>query len=59
GLNYYPDNLLAPLDESKVNMDNIIPSMVRDSFNLGATYRGKRYLLPFDWGTEAITFDSE
>jgi len=59
GPNYYPDNLLAPLDESKVNMDNIIPSMVRDSFNLGATYRGKRYLLPFDWGTEAITFDSE
>lgn len=58
GPNYYPDNLLAPLDESKVAMDNIIPSMVRDSFNLGATYRGKRYLLPFDWGTEAITFDS-
>jgi spermidine/putrescine transport system substrate-binding protein len=59
GPNYYPDNLLAPIDESKVHMDNIIPSMVRDSFNLGATYRGKRYLLPFDWGTEAITFDSE
>ncbi|MDF1748892.1 MAG: extracellular solute-binding protein [Alphaproteobacteria bacterium] len=59
GPNYYPDSLLAPLDEKKVHMDNIIPSMVRDSFNLGATYRGKRYLLPFDWGTEAITFDSE
>ena len=59
GPNYYPDSLLAPLDESKVKMDNIIPSMVRDSFNLGATYRGKRYLLPFDWGTEAITFNSE
>ncbi len=40
GPNYYPDSLLAPLDESKVKMDNIIPSMVRDSFNLGATYRG-------------------
>ena len=59
GPNYYPNNLLAPLDESKVAMDNIIPSMVRDSINLGATYRGKRYLLPFDWGTEAITYDSE
>ncbi|RED54182.1 extracellular solute-binding protein [Aestuariispira insulae] len=58
GPSYYPDQLLAPLDESKVNMDNIIPSMVRDSINLGAQYRGKRYLLPFDWGTEAITFDS-
>jgi len=58
GPNYYPHDLLAPLDESKVEMGNIIPSMVRDSINLGATYRGKRYLLPFDWGTEAITFDS-
>ena len=58
GPNYYPDNLLATLDESKVAMDKIIPSMVRDSINLGATYRGNRHLLPFDWGTEAITFDS-
>ena len=58
GPNYYPHGILAPLDESRVNMENIIPSMVRDSINLGATYRGKRYLLPFDWGTEAITFDS-
>lgn len=58
GPNYYPDGLLAPLDEAKVHMDNIIPSLVRDSINLGATYRGKRYLLPYDWGTEAITFDS-
>jgi len=58
GPNYYPHNTLAPLDESRLNMDNLIPSMVRDSINLGAMYRGKRYLLPFDWGTEAITFDS-
>jgi len=58
GPNYYPDALLQPLDESKVAMDKIIPSMVRDSLQLGASYRGKRYLLPFDWGTEAITFDS-
>lgn len=59
GPNYYPDGLLAPIDESKVAMDRLIPSMVRDSLSLGATYRGKRYLLPFDWGTEAVTFDSE
>lgn len=59
GNNYYPDNLLAPLDEAKlVNADNLIPSMVSDSVKLGGTYRGKRYLLPFNWGTEAITFDS-
>lgn len=59
GPNYYQYDLIAPLDESKVAMDRLIPSMVRDSINLGATYRGKRYLLPFDWGTEAITYDSE
>lgn len=59
GPNYYPDGLLAPIDESKLNNGgNLVPSMVNDSIQLGATYRGKRYLLPFDWGTEAITFDS-
>jgi len=59
GNNYYPDGLLQPLDEEKlVNAGNLIPSMVRDSVVLGGTYRGKRYLMPFDWGTEAITFDS-
>ena len=50
---------LAPLDESKLNVDAVIPSMMRDSIQLGAVRRGKRYLLPFDWGTEAITFNSE
>ena len=50
---------LAPLDESKLKVDAVIPSMMRDSIALGAVRRGKRYLLPFNWGTEAITFDSE
>ncbi|MEP3278431.1 MAG: extracellular solute-binding protein [Stappiaceae bacterium] len=59
GNNYYPDDLLAPLDDAKMtNAGNIIPSMVKDSVELGATYRGKRYLMPFNWGTEAMTFDS-
>ncbi|KZL18873.1 Spermidine/putrescine-binding periplasmic protein precursor [Pseudovibrio axinellae] len=58
GANYYPDGLLAPLDENKLKVDAIVPSMMRDSVKLGGTYRGKRMLLPFDWGTEAITFDS-
>ena len=58
---YRVDNkmLLQPIDESKVDMDNIIPSMVRDSIQLGAVQDGKRVALPFNWGTEAITFDSE
>ena len=52
------DFLLAPIDESRVNMDNIIASMVRDSIQLGAVQRGNRLGLPFDWGTEAVTFNS-
>jgi spermidine/putrescine transport system substrate-binding protein len=51
--------LLQPIDESKVNMDNIIASMVRDSIQLGAVQDGKRVALPFNWGTEAITFNSK
>ncbi len=59
GNNYYPDGLLQPLDESRLaNVGNVIPSMMDDSVALGATYRGERMLLPFNWGTEAITFDS-
>jgi len=52
------DYLLMEIDESRVDMDNIIPSMVRDSISLGGVQRGKRLALPFDWGTEAITFNS-
>ncbi|MEZ5791047.1 MAG: extracellular solute-binding protein [Nitratireductor sp.] len=59
GNNYYPDGLLAELDETKmVNAGNLIQSMVNDSVKLGGTYRGKRMLMPFNWGTEAITFNS-
>ena len=50
--------MLAPIDESRVNMDNVIASMIRDSIQLGAVQRGKRLGLPFDWGTEAVTFNS-
>ena len=60
--NYKDDSgnfLLQPLDESRLSMDGIIASMVRDSIQLGGVQRGKRLALPFDWGTEAVTFDSE
>ena len=60
-LNYRGDGddfLLAAIDESRVNMDNIIASMVRDSIQLGGVQRGNRLGLPFDWGTEAVTFNS-
>ena len=54
-----PDGIwLAPIDEKRANLSAVIPSFLRDSIQLGAVYRGKRYLIPFDWGTEGITFDS-
>ncbi len=59
GPNYYKDNLLAEIDENKFEANRVIPSIYRASINLGATNRGKRYLVPCDWGTEAITWNNE
>ena len=50
---------LAPIDETRANLKAIIPSFLRDSIQLGAVYRGDRYLIPYDWGTEGITFNSK
>ncbi len=58
GPRYYADDLLQPIDESKIKTDAIIPSIYRDTVTLGGVHRGKRYVLPWDWGTEGITFDS-
>ena len=58
GPNYYKDDLLQEIDEKRFNADRVIPSIYRHSITLGAARRGKRYLVPFDWGTEAITYDS-
>ena len=58
GPNYYGDNLLQPIDESRFMVDRVIPSIYRASIELGATHRGKRYLIPHDWGTEGMTWDS-
>ena len=59
GPNYYKDNLLAEIDEKKFQVGQVIPAIYRASINLGATNRGKRYLIPCDWGTEAITWNSD
>lgn len=56
--NYDEGNLLAEIDESKLKVDRIEPTLWRSSLELGAAHRGKRYLVPFDWGTEGITWDS-
>ncbi|UTW13180.1 extracellular solute-binding protein [Marinobacterium rhizophilum] len=55
---YYSLDLLQPLAENRLALGNIAPTMLASSLELGATHGGKRYLLPFAWGTEAITLDS-
>ena len=55
---YDDGNLLQPIDESKVKVDRIEPALWRSSVKLGAVKRGTRFLVPFDWGTEGITYDS-
>ena len=52
--NYDDGNLLAEIDESKLKVDQIEPALWRSSLELGAAHRGKRYLVPFDWGTEGL-----
>ena len=55
---YDKDNLLQPIDESRLEVDRVVPALWRSSISLGAVGRGTRYLIPFDWGTEGITYDS-
>ncbi len=55
--NYVEANLIQPIDESKVEWDRCIESAVEGSKTLGAVVAGKRYQVPTDWGTEALTFD--
>ena len=51
--------LLQPLDETKIKVDAVIPAMWESSKSLGAIHEGKRYAAPFNWGTEAIAYDTE
>ncbi len=55
---YDEGDLLQVIDESRVKVERIEPALWRSSLSLGAARRGKRYLIPFDWGTEGITYDS-
>lgn len=50
--------LLMPLDEGKINVAGVIPSMWESSARLGAVHEGKRYAAPFNWGTEALCVDT-
>ncbi|MHA1599710.1 MAG: extracellular solute-binding protein [Alphaproteobacteria bacterium] len=55
---YDDGDLLQPIDEAKVKTDLIQSALWRSSVKLGAVKRGTRYLVPFDWGTEGMTYDS-
>jgi spermidine/putrescine transport system substrate-binding protein len=51
---------LAPVDESKIaNLKQIQPSFLEQTKELGATKDGKYYALPYDWGTEALAYNTE
>jgi spermidine/putrescine transport system substrate-binding protein len=51
---------LAALDEKKIpNLGNIFPNFMTESERLGAVRDSKWYALPYDWGTEALSFNTE
>lgn len=56
---YAEFDLLQPIDESKVNVKGVIPSIWESSKQLGGVQNGQRYNLPFNWGTESLAFDTE
>jgi spermidine/putrescine transport system substrate-binding protein len=54
------DDLYQPVDLGKVkNASKLIPSMLKASEELGGVIKGKRYGLPFDWGTEGISYNTK
>jgi spermidine/putrescine transport system substrate-binding protein len=53
---YVEYDLLQPIDEHRVNLDKVIPSVVQGSGPMGGTVQNRRYLVPTDWGTEALAF---
>jgi spermidine/putrescine transport system substrate-binding protein len=56
--NYDEGGLLSEIDESRIKIDQIQSALWRSSLRLGAAKRGKRHLIPFNWGTEGMTYDS-
>jgi spermidine/putrescine transport system substrate-binding protein len=51
---------LGVLDFNKIpNLKNVYPSFMEQSAGLGAEVGGKWYALPYDWGTEALSYNTE
>jgi spermidine/putrescine transport system substrate-binding protein len=52
--------LYQEIDESKIsNLNNLETAFYEKSKELGGVIRGKRVGLPYDWGTEAIAWNTE
>ena len=41
------------------NLEQVNPSFLEQTKQLGATQDGKYYALPYDWGTEALAYNTE
>ncbi|WP_320033932.1 extracellular solute-binding protein [Halarcobacter sp.] len=59
GQQWYKHRLLQPLDLTKLNVAGCEKSMWDSSASFGGEFRGKRYIVPFNWGTEAIAVNTE
>ena len=53
-------DLYREMDEAKIpNLKNLQPAFYEKSKELGGVIRGKRVGLPYDWGTEAVAWNTE
>ncbi len=51
---------LGTIDEAKLtSMKQIVPSFLEQTITLGAHRDGKFYAMPYDWGTEALAYNTE
>jgi len=50
-------NLYQPLDDSRINLDNIIPAILKGSEGLGGIIDGKRYAVPYVYGASGIMYN--
>lgn len=51
---------LQAIDPAKVtNLGNVFPAMLKQSEGLGAVVNGSWYALPYDWGTEALAYNTD
>src|SRR5262245_52207073 len=50
---------LGAIEEGKLpNLSKVIPNFMEQSARLGARKDGKWYALPYDWGTEALAWNT-